>query len=545
MEKFKTNHLKIKRALVSVTDKSDLAQIAAVLSKYDIEIISSGGTGKFLTDNGYQFTPVQDLTGNPEVFGGRMKTLSFQISSALLFRRNHSDDLNQAEQLKILPIDLVICNLYPFQKIAAENKPLEDLVENIDIGGPTMIRCAAKNFESVLVITSPEQYPSFIEELNKTKGSISYFKRKKNSLEAFKLMANYEIAIVKKFEKSLFTDEEQQVLDIEQNNNLQFRTYIDSDKGEALRYGENPHQKAIIVKTKDGDSLANATPLQGKDLSYNNYLDADAALRCCHDISILNQELGFNKSVVIVKHLNPCGAAMTGCLITSLEKAWAADPISSFGSIMAFSDIVTDKEAIWLSDKFIEVLIAPDFTAEAMDIFSKKKNLRVLQLDPSSIDMNHKIMRTIDGGVIIQDEDSVVDKEFENVTKIKFPDIKVALAKFGIMITKHFKSNAIALFNRDQDGLYLIGAGMGNPNRLISTMQAIDKARENGHTDLTDSVLVSDAFFPFKDNIQMANKEGVRFIVQPGGSIKDKDVISCCDDIKASMLFTGRRHFRH
>jgi phosphoribosylaminoimidazolecarboxamide formyltransferase / IMP cyclohydrolase len=545
MKKFLTNKLKIKRALISVTDKDQLSQIAAVLHKFNVEMISSGGTGKFLKDNGYDFTPVQEITGNPEAFGGRMKTLSFQISSSLLFRRNNPEDQKQSDDLKIKPIDLVICNLYPFKKVAAQNKPLEELIENIDIGGPTMIRCAAKNFESAVVLTSPANYSKFIEELNNNDGCVSYYTRKKQSFAAFKLMATYETAIVNSLEKDLFTNNEQNKLDIEQNDSLQFRSYIDSDMGQVLRYGENPHQRAVIINTQKKDSLASTIPLQGKPLSYNNYLDADAALRCSHDITSLSNELAFNKSVVIVKHSNPCGVAMTSSLDKSLKMAWAADPISSFGSIITFSDTVTDLEATWLADKFVEVLIAPDYTSKAKEIFTKKKNLRVLKLDPRNIDMKCKMMRTIDGGVIVQEEDSSADQEFENVTEIQFPVEKVDLAKFGIMITKHFKSNAIALFNKDMNGLYLIGAGMGNPNRLISTMQAIDKARENGHTDLSDCLLVSDAFFPFRDNIEIAHKEGVRYIVQPGGSIKDKDIIACCNEIKASMLFTGRRHFRH
>jgi phosphoribosylaminoimidazolecarboxamide formyltransferase / IMP cyclohydrolase len=548
VEIFNTENVKIKRALISVTDKSQLETIALVLTKFNVEMISSGGTGTFLKEKGFNFTAVEEITGNPEAFGGRMKTLSFQISSSLLFRRHHTEDQNQAKDLKIAPIDLVICNLYPFQQAVAENKPLEYLVENIDIGGPTMIRSAAKNFESVTVLTSPKQYKQFIEHLESNNGNVNYFQRKKTSFAAFKLIADYETAIVKSFESELFNAEEKEKIEIENNNELQYHNYINSNKGIKLRYGENPHQKAILVETDikgRKDSLATTVPLQGKALSYNNYLDSDAALRCCHDISTLNEELGFNKSVVIVKHSNPCGVAMTGSLTESLEKAWAADPISSFGSIIAFSDTVTDIEANWLADKFVEVLIAPDFTTKALDTFRKKKNLRVLRLDPTNVSMDCKMMRTIDGGVIIQEEDSAIDREFENVTKIQFPDDKVDLAKFGIMITKHFKSNAIALFNRDKEGLYLIGAGMGNPNRLISTMQAIEKARQNNHLDLSQSVLVSDAFFPFRDNIEMANKEGVQFIVQPGGSIKDKDVITCCDEINASMLFTGRRHFRH
>lgn len=538
--------VKIKRALVSVTDKTHLELLAKTLTKYGVEIISSGGTGKHLEELGFKYTPVQEITGNPEAFGGRMKTLSFQISSSLLYRRGHDVDEKEAKELNIQPIDLVVCNLYPFEKASERNSDLDELVENIDIGGPTMIRSAAKNFNHVTTLTNPEQYHEFINELEENSGKTSLPFRKMSTLEAFKVMARYETQIVKTFEKELFTTEEKEKLGRDDEQTLlKHHAYISTDHGQELRYGENPHQKAMVIPLEKRTSLANVKPLQGKPLSYNNYLDSDAAVRCCHDLLKVQENEKWNQAVVIIKHSNPCGAAISSSLTHSLEKAWAADPISSFGSIIAFSHTVTIDEAEWLSDKFVEVIIAPGFTPDALNIFQKKKNLRVLSLDPSQVDMSCKMVRTIDGGVLLQEEDSILDREFEIVTQKTFPDSQAVVVKFGIATTKHFKSNAIALFKSDDDGLYLVGAGMGNPNRLVSTQQAVEKALENGHEDLHDAVLVSDAFFPFPDNVELAHEKGISFIVQPGGSIKDKDVINACDELGTSMIFTGRRHFRH
>ncbi len=541
MDKFVEKNYKIKRALLSVTNKNDLIKMAAALSSFDVEMISSGGTGRFLKENGFAYTPVEKLTGNPEAFGGRMKTLSFQIASGLLFRRFHQKDLEEADLLNIRPIDLVICNLYPFQKIAAQNGPLEDLIENIDIGGPTMIRSAAKNFEAVSILTSPRQYDEFLE--NYVNGEVPYLYRKKLSFFAFKLMADYEMAIAQTLEKEFFTKKENESLC---SNKLIYQNNIDSEKGFSLRYGENPHQRALLIVTENKkESLASCRPIQGKELSYNNYLDADAAIRCNFDVLRTCQNQRNNKSVVIVKHSNPCGVAISSSLFESLKLAWASDPISSFGSILSFSHTVTKAEAHWLSDKFIEVIMAPDFTEEAMEYFGKKKNLRVLKIDLEKLSLNEKMMKTINGGLLLQEEDFLLDKELHLVTKKKFLEQKENLIPFGIMVTKHFKSNAIALFQNEGDRSYLIGAGMGNPNRLVSIKQAIDKAKENGHLDLSDSLLVSDAFFPFRDNIEILNQEKIQYIVQPGGSIKDRDVIDCCDQLNVSMAFTGKRHFRH
>jgi phosphoribosylaminoimidazolecarboxamide formyltransferase / IMP cyclohydrolase len=516
----------IKRALISVSDKSGLAPLAKGLAKMGVEIISTGGSGKYLTDHGVQYTPISEVTGNPEAFSGRMKTISFQIASGLLFRRYDSSDQAEAKELKIAPIDLVVCNLYPFAQVVESGADIPEAIENIDIGGPTMLRAAAKNMEAVTVITNPDDYPTLLLELDRTKGSVSFETRRNLALKAFKMTSVYDTTIFNT---------------LEQKFDLQASS--DSEQS-ALRYGENPHQKAWVRPTSSNDqqTLASTTPLQGKKLSYNNFLDSDAAIRCCADLVRLAPT---QKSVTIIKHSNPCGAATGGDLLQSLQDAWAGDPVSAFGSIITLSEEVDDKIAYWLSDKFVEVVIAPAFSPEALAIFGKKKNLRLLAL-PIKYNQHDMMSRSISGGHLIQSEDYDLNHKLNDVTKKEFPTDKKGLAQFGIVVCKHLRSNAICLVHQTAHGGYaLSGAGMGNPNRLISHQQAFDKARQNGHQDLSQMVLISDAFFPFADNIQIAHAAGVRYIIQPGGSIKDKEVIAACNQQEVSMSLTNTRHFRH
>ncbi len=524
------NDVSVKRALVSVSDKSGLEKIANKLQARGVEIISSGGTGKFLEGLGIAYTPVEKVTGNPEAFGGRMKTLSFQISSALLFRRNHAEDLKQAADLKIEAIDLVICNLYPFEAVAKKTTDWAEIIENVDVGGPTMIRAAAKNYESVAVVTNPAQYGMVIRDLNETGGAVRAETRARLALEAFRHTAEYDALIAAKMEEKL--GEEQRTLSIPVHS------------GRQLRYGENPHQKSWVHADPFKPGLAGAEPIQGKELSYNNLLDADAAWRSCGDIASLGVK-EFPAAVSIIKHLSPCGAALGKTPLEALEAAWAGDPISSFGGILAFNAEVGDDVAQWLANRFVEVIVAPSYSAKAKEIFAAKPNLRLLAL-PTYAGTDKSIMvRSISGGWVVQQEDEGADADFKPMTGRDFPTDKATLARFGVMACKHLKSNAIGLFLQNTAGLSMVGAGMGNPNRLVSMKQAVEKAHENGHKDLAEAVLVSDAFFPFADNIGIAAAAGIRYIVQPGGSVKDKDVITACNDAGIAMSFTGRRHFRH
>jgi phosphoribosylaminoimidazolecarboxamide formyltransferase/IMP cyclohydrolase len=524
------NTPEIKRALISVSNKDGLLELAAKLHSRKVEIISSGGTGKYLQDNGIPFTPIEKVTGNPECFGGRMKTLSFQVSSALLFRRENSSDIKEAAKLGIKPIDLVVCNLYPFEEVAKRPHRWEELVENIDIGGPTMIRAAAKNYKSVGVVTNPAQYGMIIRDLNETGGRLRPALLQTLALEAFRHTAAYDAMVAEKMEEEW---------------EVELKTIMLSPKGATtLRYGENPHQKSWIYLDPFHEGLAGAKPLQGKELSYNNLLDADAAWRCCGDIAFLKLK-EFPSAVAIIKHLSPCGVALAKTPLSALELAWAGDTVSSFGGILCFNQEVSGEISTWLENRFVEVIVAPAYSVEALAVFAKKKNLRLIQLQNYDGQYKPPIVRSVSGGWLVQQEDVGIDTELRPVTGAIFPAAKTNLAKFGVMACKHLKSNAIGIFTASQNGMSMIGAGMGNPNRLISMQQAFEKTQENGHKDLSEAVLVSDAFFPFPDNIGIAAKAKIRYIIQPGGSVKDKDVIQACEEAKISMAFTGRRHFRH
>lgn len=519
----------IKRALLSVSDKSGVVELARTLLKYNIEIISSGGTRKVLEENGISVTPIENVTGNPEAFDGRMKTLSFQVMSGLLYRRDHPNDLKQAEELSISAIDLVVCHLYPFEKVMNANAPLAELIENIDIGGPTMLRSAAKNYTSVVVCPDPSFYPMLTEQLDSLSGQTELSFRKEMALRTLRHTAHYD---------SMITSELERRFDSEDRS-----FFLSTSNATKLRYGENPHQMGFVVKDdfKGELLLAGAKPLQGKELSYNNLWDADQAYRCARDLSF---KFPHSFSTVIVKHANPCGLSVSKDGLSSLKNAWSCDPVSSFGSIIAFSHEVGESLAAWLEDKFVELIIAPGFTQEALDLFSKKKNLRVLKCD-FFIPKHEMMARRIHGGWIMQAEDGLPAAEFDWVSEKKPTQDNQALLVFGLIAGKHLRSNAIALVQEIENDFLLVGAGMGNPNRLVSVKQAFEKADESGFKQRSEMVLISDAFFPFDDNIVLAHEYGVQTIVQPGGSIKDKEVIATVDKLGMSMAFTGRRNFRH
>ncbi|OFZ40147.1 MAG: bifunctional phosphoribosylaminoimidazolecarboxamide formyltransferase/IMP cyclohydrolase [Bdellovibrionales bacterium RIFOXYD12_FULL_39_22] len=524
----------MKRALFSVSDKEGIVRLASILQQYGVEIIASGGTAEHLKAEGIESTPLETITGNPEAFGGRMKSISFSVASALLYRRDHEGDLAEAFELGVLPIDLVVCNLYPFLDYAKRLAAEYELIEKIDIGGPTMIRAAAKNYRYLTVLNSSQEYEEFLENIQTHDGRTDLAFRKKCSLRSFKMIADYDSAIAIALQRRWENEEASPVI------------HFSSQRAKKLRYGENPHQRAFCyANSLDEIGLAAARPLQGKELSYNNLLDADAAIRCNHDLLQLESSVDFPAVATIVKHQNTCGAAMGQNAKMALELAWSGDPISSFGSIICLNSAIEEASALWLSDKFIEVIIAPSFSTKAQAIFSSKKNLRLLQLDPLQL-KKEIVSRSIWGGQLVQEDDWEDCKhEFTNVTTQKFSNDKMVLADFGTVVAKHLKSNAIALVKKSKQEVALVGAGMGNPNRLLSIKQAAEKARENGHSNLSEVVLASDGFFPFADNVKLCAQWGIRSIVQPGGSIKDQEVIAACNELGLSMLFTKRRHFRH
>ena len=524
---------KIKSALISVYHKEKLDEIVKKLDELGISIYSTGGTQSFIESLGIKVTAVEDLTGYPSILGGRVKTLHPKIFGGILNRRENEGDQKQIAQYEIPEIDLVIVDLYPFEETVASGAPEEDIIEKIDIGGIALIRGTAKNYNDVVIISSRSQYGVLLRLLEEKGGETSLDDRKAFAGDAFATSSHYDSAIFNYF-----------------NNGITDKNRISLNNGHVLRYGENPHQSATFYKfnnTATQTSLANADVLQGKALSYNNLLDADAAWKSAGDAFHSVTHIKNKSAVAVIKHLNPCGLAVSDNTLKSLELAWAGDPVSAYGSIICFTDTVTKEVAEWFGKKFIEIIIAPAFTEEALQILGKKKNLRLL-VAPVKPEITHeKLYRSINGGMLVQDEDEGLDTEFRNVTKKQFDGKKMKLTKFGITACKFLKSNAIALVTENADGsFWLTGAGMGQPNRLDSLRQlTIPRFNMKEGVRMEEAVLISDAFFPFRDNIEAANEFGVKYLVEPGGSIHDEEVIQACDEYDIAMLFTGRRHFKH
>lgn len=504
----------IKRALLSVSDKTGLLELAQVLASQNVELIASGGTAKSLEQAGYKVTAVETLSGKGEAFQGRMKTISFEIASSLLYRRDDVSDVQQAKALGISPIDLVVVNLYPFHETLKKNSSFAECIENIDIGGPTLLRAGAKNFRSVTVLCNPEQYGVFIKEFQEKKGETSLEFRQKCAAQVYTMTAFYDQAIA---------------------------AYLTQSTGEALRYGENPHQKAFVMKDPFQDGLAHAKSLQGKEMSYNNYLDADFALKTLQDV---HQWQGPKKSptAVVVKHNTPCGLAIGETPLRALEKAWKGDEKSSFGGIIALNFPVTEEVAGFFTDKFVEVILAPSFDEKAKE--KLKKNCRVMEIKLTSNPSWQ--VRSMDGGWLVQEADTFDLSQTKVVTKNSVSEDKKRLASFAMLAAKNLKSNAIALARQEGTEFDLLTMGSGQTNRVDCIEKLItSRLADKGIKDLSEVVLASDAFFPFPDSVQVAAKLGVKYIIQPGGSVKDNDVIAEADKLGISMLFTGRRHFLH
>ncbi|MCF7919208.1 MAG: bifunctional phosphoribosylaminoimidazolecarboxamide formyltransferase/IMP cyclohydrolase [Candidatus Cloacimonetes bacterium] len=531
------NEVKIKRVLISVSDKTGIIDLARKLLEYKCEIISTGGTRRILEEAGIRTTEISAVTGNPEAFGGRMKTISFAIESALLFDREK--DKKEAQALGILPIDLVVCNLYPFQKKRTAGAELPELIENIDIGGPTMLRAAAKNYKWVATLTDIADYPGFLTELEQRQGKTSEEFRFELMRKTFNHTANYDSAI------ALAMDEKSSI----KSQRLYFTN------GTKLRYGENSHQEAYIYEDPScSGSLAALECLHGKDISYNNILDIEAAVSAVS---------GFpQQAVAVVKHLNTCGFACGEKQHQVFEQAWSGDPVSAFGSIIAFNQKLTLQTVEFLQlnaldksvRKFIEVIIAPDFDEKALSYLKFHKNLRIVRYDPARMqkEIEHRLVY---GSLLQQTSDNRLLDKLEQVTISEQNDVDSELVEFGLCAVRNIRSNAIVIVQRTKDNICrLLGMGTGQPNRLISTKLAIDKARENLLREVTDieiaeifatCILVSDAYFPFADNIEIAAEKGIRIIVQPGGSLRDKAVIKRAEELGVQMILTGLRHFKH
>ncbi|MCB9211316.1 MAG: bifunctional phosphoribosylaminoimidazolecarboxamide formyltransferase/IMP cyclohydrolase [Ignavibacteriales bacterium] len=502
-----------KKVLISVSDKDGIIELAKGLISYNYEILATGNTAKLLIDNGINCVEISDYTGFPEIFSGRVKTLHPKIFGGILFRRNNKEDIVEANQNEIYPIDIVCVNLYPFAKVVnRDDVDVETKIENIDIGGPSLIRAAAKNFKYISVLTNSNQYTSFLDDLKNE--NVNEETRKKLASEAFSHTAYYDKLISEYFEKELL------------NENLNIRINLPLHSG--LRYGENPHQKAFLF----GNFYKHYELLHGKELSYNNIIDLVAA-------SNLANELDIN-GCAIIKHTNPCGAAIGNDALDAYEKALSCDPVSAFGGIVAFNVPVDAVVAEKLNEIFTEVIIAPSYTDEALEVLQKKKNRRILKFLLNT-NLSDNQYRNIPGGIIMQENDnSKFPDDYKVVTKKNISEDELKDLKFAWTVCKHTKSNAI-VFCKDQKA---IGVGAGQMSRVDSSRIAVSKAKQHGHS-LINAVAASDAFFPFADGVEEIAESGVTAIVQPGGSVRDDEVIEAANIKNISMIFTGIRNFKH
>ena len=514
--------IEVKTALISAYKKDGVLELARVLKEHGVEILSTGGTARLLEDNGIDVIKVEDYTEFPEMLSGRVKTLHPKIHAGILARRDNKEDMKILKERGIKPIDMIVVNLYPFEDvIKKEGVNLEEAVEFIDIGGPTMIRAAAKNYKHVVALSRPEQYQEIIDELEKNQAisdDLSY----KLAGDAFYLTSCYDSKIANYLEHSDFPRE----------------MLISLQKAADLRYGENPHQKGALYKdtTIDEPCLIDAEQLGGKELSFNNWLDLDAAVTCLADFK--------SPGAVIIKHSNPCGIAAARDLKQAFLKAHESDPLSAFGSIVGLNKTVDEQTAeAMISSGFIECVIAPDYVPSAVSVLKSKKNLRIIKLGKPGI-FNKFDFRRIQGGFLVQETDKIRVKEnsLKVVTK-KSPspeEIKTLLFAWGVV--KNVRSNAIVIAKGFKDNCYAaVGIGAGQMSRVDSVIIACRKAGERAK----GAVLASDAFFPYPDSIEVASEHGITAIIQPGGSIKDEEVIKKTDELGISMVFTGIRHFRH
>ncbi|MDB2415437.1 bifunctional phosphoribosylaminoimidazolecarboxamide formyltransferase/IMP cyclohydrolase [Rickettsiales bacterium] len=515
---------KIKRALISVSDKANLDKLAEILKEYKIEVLSTGGTAKALRQEGLEVIDVSEYTNFPEMMDGRVKTLHPKIHGGLLACLDNEGHVNSMKEHDIPSIDLVIVNLYPFEATVARGADFEETIENIDIGGPSMVRSAAKNYNFTTIITDAADYEVLEDELSENNGDTSLDFRKKMAAKAFARTASYDSAISSWFSKQV-------------GQEMPDTLNISASLKQNLRYGENPHQKAAFYIYEGQKGIGSAKQLQGKELSYNNINDADAALQ----IVLEFQE----PAAVIVKHANPCGVAQGSNIEEAYTKALASDPVSAFGGILAFNRPITTNLANEISKMFVEAIIAPSLEEEAKKIFAQKKNLRVLTIDDLEQTPKHLTTKAVIGGLLVQENDhQMVGKSDLNiVTKRKPTDAELESLLFSFKVCKHVKSNAIVLVKDNAT----IGIGAGQMSRVDSSRIAAMKAadcKENPDR-AKGSVLASDAFFPFADGLIQAAEVGVTAVIQPGGSIRDEEVIKAADDNDIAMVFTSERHFRH
>jgi len=515
-------NLKVKNALISVSNKENLILLLKILKKFNINIISSGGTYSSIKKLGYECVELSKYTGFKEMLDGRVKTLHPKIHAGILHDRKNKKHKSEMTKQNFPAIDLIVVNFYPFQKIVTKTKNPKQIIENIDIGGPTMVRAAAKNFKNVTIITNRDDYISLIKELETFKGKTSLKFRELMSSKAFGLTAYYDAMIANWFNNKL---------------KIEFpeRKTIFGRKLQKLRYGENPHQKSSIYVSDYDDKQLGFSQIHGKELSYNNYNDMFASLQ-------ILDTLKKNSGTVIIKHANPCGVSENKDTLTSFKNAYASDPISAFGGVIACNYKINKKIASEINKNFLEVILAKGFDKESMNILKRKKNLRMIDISNFKF-KNLTSIKSFDGSFLVQSKDNIIidKKKLKCVTKLKPSKKEKAAIQFAFNVCKHVKSNAIVLCNN----FATIGIGAGQPSRLDSCKIAVQKAKQFQSLKIKNSIAASDAFFPFADGINTLIKAGVKTIIQPGGSIRDKEVINAANKAKIKMVFTGVRHFNH
>ncbi len=515
----------VTRALLSVTDKSGLLSFAQGLALLGVKLVSTGGTAKLLRGAGLEVQDVSELTGFPEMLDGRVKTIHPRVAAGVLARRGVPEHMEALDHHNIPLIDMVVVNLYDFAAAAARpGATIEELIENIDIGGPTMIRAAAKNYQDVAVVTNPADYDAVLAEMRASGGGLGLKTKWNLARKAFALTARYDSAITARLarielEDGVFADHE---------TSLPASLHILSPRKQSLRYGENPHQQASLYG--QGDSgVANGKQLQGKELSYNNLVDLDAAWQLACEFS--------GPAAAIIKHTNPCGCAQQDALVDAYLKALEADPISAFGGVLAFNRELDEATALEVSKLFVEAIAAPAFSQKALSVLAAKKNLRLVVVKAGALD--EPVVKSITGGYLVQtaDRGMVARADCKVVTQRQPSEEEWAALEFGWKVAKHVKSNAIVYARANQ----LLSAGAGQMSRVDSVKVGAMKAV----LPLDGSVVASDAFFPFPDGMELAANNGATAFIQPGGSVKDGEVIAAADRLGAAMVFTGMRHFRH
>jgi phosphoribosylaminoimidazolecarboxamide formyltransferase/IMP cyclohydrolase len=518
----------IRRALLSVTDKTGLVDFAKVLAGFGVELISTGGTARALRDAGLTVRDISELTGFPEMLDGRVKTLHPRVHGGLLYIRGNAEHEAAVAAHRIQPIDMVVVNLYAFEKTAAQpGVAFGHLIENIDIGGPSMVRSAAKNFEDVAIVTRVADYPVLIEELKSSHGSLSRATRWRLAKQAFATTAAYDAAIAGTLERIEPAPAPEAPAAIDESA-LPQTLRVNFPLAQPLRYGENPHQRAALYSDGTGRGIAGASQLQGKELSFNNLVDLDA----CWELA---QEFD-ETAVVIVKHTNPCGAATGASVLEAYQKALAADPVSAFGGVIGINREVNGAAAEEIAKLFVEAIAAPGFTAEARERFAAKKNLRLVEVKAAP---PRPVVKHVSGGLLLQDADTgrVAESELKVVTWRPPSPEELRSLLFAWRVCKHVKSNAIVYARSGQT----LGIGAGQMSRVDAARFGAMKAV----LPLKDCVAASDAFFPFPDGLEEVAKAGATAVIQPGGSVRDEEVIAAADKLGIAMVFTAMRHFRH